>query len=131
MFNTHFDHRGAQARLESARLLLVSINRLAGDLPVVVTGDFNTPPDSEPIRLLTDPAEPGRLQDARGLSETGHYGPDGTFNGFQARETSDAPIDFIFVRGPWRVLKHATLSQTWGGRFSSDHFPVFARLLMP
>jgi endonuclease/exonuclease/phosphatase family metal-dependent hydrolase len=131
MFNTHFDHRGSQARLESSRLLFASINRLAGDVPVVVTGDFNTPPASEPIRLLTDPATPGRLVNARDLSETGHYGPDGTFNGFKAGETSDAPIDFIFVRGPWLVRQHATLSQTWAGRFSSDHFPVFARLVLP
>jgi endonuclease/exonuclease/phosphatase family metal-dependent hydrolase len=131
MFNTHFDHRGAQARLESARLLLASITRIAGEVPVVVTGDFNTPPGSDPIRLLTDSATPERLTDARGVSETGHYGPSGTFNGFKAAETSDEPIDFIFVRGPWRVLQHATLSQTWAGRFSSDHFPVFARLLLP
>jgi endonuclease/exonuclease/phosphatase family metal-dependent hydrolase len=37
------------------------------------------------------------------------------------------PIDYIFVNRPITVLMHATLSETWGGRFSSDHFPVFVR----
>jgi endonuclease/exonuclease/phosphatase family metal-dependent hydrolase len=34
------------------------------------------------------------------------------------------------VAGSIPVLQHATLSQTWGGLFSSDHFPVFARVLI-
>jgi len=29
-----------------------------------------------------------------------------------------------------KVFKHATLSESWQGRFSSDHFPVWARIVI-
>ena len=48
------------------------------------------------------------------------------FYGFASKERDNEPIDF-FYKGK-KVKQHATLSQTWGGRFSSDHFPVFAKL---
>ena len=62
LFNTHFDHLGEAARRESARLLLRKIAEIAGpDGPVLVTGDFNTTPDSEPYRILTAGRRPGGL----------------------------------------------------------------------
>jgi hypothetical protein len=45
-----------------------------------------------------------------------------------SKERDNEPIDFIFIKGKWKVLQHATLSQTGGGRFSSDHFPVLQSL---
>ncbi|HNP54167.1 MAG TPA: hypothetical protein PKK69_06105, partial [Ferruginibacter sp.] len=62
------------------------------------------------------------------ISATPHYGPTGTFNGFGAKEVNDNPIDYIFLKGRWVVLRHATLSQTWNGRFASDHFAVMTEL---
>jgi endonuclease/exonuclease/phosphatase family metal-dependent hydrolase len=41
VFNTHFDHEGDTARLNSAMLLKEKIAAIAGDQPVIVTGDFN------------------------------------------------------------------------------------------
>ncbi|HEX2536160.1 MAG TPA: endonuclease/exonuclease/phosphatase family protein [Chitinophagaceae bacterium] len=125
-FNTHFDHRGVQARTESARLLLKRIAALPKETPVVLTGDLNAEPSTEAVRLLTDAGAPVHLKDAKAESRLPHYGPTGTFNGFGPKENSDQPIDYILLRGPWTVRKHATLSQTWNGRFSSDHFPVLA-----
>ncbi|MCM5530108.1 endonuclease/exonuclease/phosphatase family protein [Parasegetibacter sp. NRK P23] len=125
-FNTHFDHKGQEARKESAKLLLRKVKELAGNYPTIITGDFNATPSDEPIRVLLE-AEPDlRFTDAKSISATPHYGPTGTFTGFGPKETSNDPIDYIFIRNNLKVLQHATLSQTWGGRFSSDHFPVFA-----
>lgn len=129
-FNTHFDHIGKVARRESASLLLKKIDSIAGKDPVVVTGDFNARPSDEPIQVILDQANPLKLTDTKGLSATGHYGPTGTFNGFQSKETDELPIDYIFIRGRWKVNSHATISQTWQGRFASDHFAVFATLLL-
>jgi endonuclease/exonuclease/phosphatase family metal-dependent hydrolase len=127
-FNTHFDHVGKVARRESARIIQRKVQELAGNTPAVITGDFNARPSDEPIQVILDPNEPLRLKDAKALSETGHYGPTGTFNAFRNKETNDEPIDYIFLRGNWKVKKHATISQTWGGRFASDHFAVMAVL---
>lgn len=129
-FNTHFDHIGQVARRESARLLLQKIKEIAGSTPAVITGDFNSQPADEPIRVIVDPASPLRLTDTKEISATPHYGPSGTFNAFQSKEIDDLPIDYIFTKGKWKVKKHATLSQTWEGRFASDHFAVLAVLAL-
>jgi len=128
VFNTHFDHIGKEARRESARLFRQKVKDIAGNSPVVITGDFNSKPSDDPIKILTDSTDKDKFIDTKALSLTPHYGPQGTFNAFTSKETDNEPIDFIFIKGKWKVLQHATLSQTWGGRFSSDHFPVFAKL---
>ena len=127
-FNTHFDHIGKIARRESAKLLLQKVKEIAGNSLCIITGDFNAMPDDEPIQLITDKANTGHLTDTKEISAEPHYGPTGTFNGFKSKEQSDQPIDYIFIKKKIQVLKHATLSQSWQGRFSSDHFPVYAVL---
>lgn len=127
-FNTHFDHMGKLARRESAKLLLKQVDSIAGNMKAVITGDFNATPDDEPIRIIADKNTKDHLTDSKEISLTGHYGPTGTFNGFGPKEQTGLPIDYIFLKGAWRVKKHATLSETWGGRFASDHFAVFAVL---
>jgi endonuclease/exonuclease/phosphatase family metal-dependent hydrolase len=127
-FNTHFDHIGKEARRRSAALLLQKVAVIAGKTPSIVTGDFNAMPADEPIQLLTAANDPLHLTDSKAVSITPHYGPTGTFNGFGSKEKDNEPIDYIFLKGRWRVKKHATLSQTWEGRFASDHFAVMAVL---
>ncbi len=127
-FNTHFDHIGKVARRESAKLLKQKVNEIAGNNPVIIMGDFNSKPADEPIRLLVDKDDTQKFTDTKVLSVTPHYGPTGTFNAFRSKETDDEPIDYIFVKGKWKVLQHASISQTWGGRFASDHFAVLAKM---
>lgn len=127
-FNTHFDHMGKIARKESARIILAKVKEIAGNTPAVITGDFNSEPADEPIQIIADKNNPLHLIDTKEISKAAHYGPSGTFNGFKSKERNDQPIDFIFVKGGWKVLKHATVSQTWQGRFASDHFSVLATL---
>ena len=127
-FNTHFDHMGQEARRQSAHLLLKQIAAIAGNLPVIVTGDFNATINDEPIQILVNPADSLHLTDSKEVSSTPHFGPGGSFNGFEQKERDDFPIDFIFVRNGVKVSKHATLSPTWKGRFASDHFAIFAKV---
>ncbi|MBK7098356.1 MAG: endonuclease/exonuclease/phosphatase family protein [Sphingobacteriales bacterium] len=127
-FNTHFDHIGKEARRQSAHLLLKKVKVMSGATPAIITGDFNAEPMDEPIVILKDPSNPLHLIDAMEISQMPHYGPTGTFNNFKRKEVNDYPIDYIFLKGNWKVKKHASISQTWGGRFASDHFAVFAVL---
>ncbi|HET6646226.1 MAG TPA: endonuclease/exonuclease/phosphatase family protein [Pyrinomonadaceae bacterium] len=132
-FNTHFDHRGVQAREESAKLLLKRISTIAGRLPVVVTGDFNFNESSIGYQILTgkilekEIGSQSSLGDARYLSRHGHHGPTSTFNEFKAL-IPDMKIDYVLVKGNVRVLQHGALSDTWDGRFPSDHLPVLAEI---
>ena len=52
-FNTHFDHRGEKARINSVDLLVKKVNLLNSEnLPVIITGDFNLTPDQAPIQKM-------------------------------------------------------------------------------
>lgn len=130
-FNTHFDHMGKIARRESAHMVLKTVKEIAGKLPAFFTGDFNATPDDEPIQVIMDKNNPLHLIDAKAVSVKPHYGPTGTFNAFKSKETSNQPIDYIFIKGNWQVKNHATISQTWEGRFASDHFAILALLHLP
>lgn len=123
LLNTHFDHVGTEARLESARLI---VDRIAGfELPTIVTGDFNTTPETGPYRLLT--SERGGLKDAFSVSQSPHHGPTSTWNGFEAVQPGRR-IDFVFVGDGMSVVRHGILSETVDGRFPSDHLPVLAEI---
>jgi endonuclease/exonuclease/phosphatase family metal-dependent hydrolase len=128
-FNTHFDHKGEQARTESAKLLLARIKDIAGDNPVVLSGDFNSVETSMPYQLLTDSVSTYHMTDAMFESKTPHHGPSGTFSDtFLLPGVDDYRIDFIFIRNNITVLKHAILSDSWDGRLPSDHLPVLAEI---
>lgn len=125
--NTHFDHRGERARLESARLLKRWIGDHAGSDPVVVTGDFNALPASAPIQELTGPGT-SVLRDALTAALEGHEGPASTWNGFRAIEPGQR-LDYIFANPALTVLTHEILADKLdNGRFPSDHLPVVAEL---
>ena len=133
VFNTHFDHRGVKAREKSAHLLLRKVYTMADDTPVIITGDFNCKPGSEPYEIMIgSPLQKSvkRFSDARHISKYGHHGPDGTFTGFDINAVPTEPIDFIFVSDDWNVLFHAILSDTFDGRFPSDHIPVLAEIII-
>ncbi len=125
-FNTHFDHRGEQARLESARLIVQRIAQRTEPLPAVLTGDFNCIPADPPYRALTE--EGSGLHDALSQSRQPHHGPLSTWSGFSFPGEPGRRIDYVFVTEGFTVQKHATLSESWSGRFPSDHLPVLAAL---
>ena len=125
VFNTHFDHRGVEARKESAALIQKKIDEMTYDnaLPAILTGDFNLTPDQEPILLIKK-----YLSDARDISQEPPYGPAGTFNGFKWDAPLNNRIDYIFVNDKVKVLKYAILTDSKDQRYPSDHLPVFAKV---
>jgi endonuclease/exonuclease/phosphatase family metal-dependent hydrolase len=130
--NTHFDHRGAEARLESGRLVVDKIHELAAAgvtrLPVILTGDFNCRPDSAPYAAITKAEDPSlRLLDAQLVSRTPHTGGDSTSNGFKAISPGNK-IDHIFVRDVSAVWSHRIEDPRVDGRFVSDHLPIVAEI---
>ncbi len=127
VFNTHFDHIGREARRKSASLLLQRIEEMNPQrYPVVLMGDFNAGPGTEPIQMLSR-----QLRDARSHSQEPAFGPEGTFNGFRFHEPVELRIDYIFTSADLRVRKYAVLSDSKNCRYPSDHLPVYALLLYP
>jgi endonuclease/exonuclease/phosphatase family metal-dependent hydrolase len=100
-------------------------------IPVMLMGDLNCRPDSEPIRFLRnngfgeDP-EKGRLYN--GYEKTNQDAP-GTFNGFGKAKGLHA-IDYIFVSYNITVLSMMVDKSHYGGGYPSDHYPVIADIIM-
>ncbi|MDP6600924.1 MAG: endonuclease/exonuclease/phosphatase family protein [Phycisphaerales bacterium] len=114
VFGTHFDHRGAEARLQSASLLLKTAAEVGTHLPTAIMGDLNATPASPPMVVF---AEAG-FQPA--VTETA-----GTFHRFSG-DLDGHRIDYILLNKAWSVDSAAILRPRSDGRPASDHDPVIA-----
>ncbi|MFD2540419.1 endonuclease/exonuclease/phosphatase family protein [Sphingobacterium chuzhouense] len=122
--NTHFDHIGVEARRESAKLILEKAKELAGDLPIILTGDFNVDETNEAYFTL---AKSGIVRDAHELAKM-VYEPNSSFNAWGKGLKPKQRIDHIFITKPFNVRKYGILTDTYMGKFPSDHFPVVSVL---
>jgi endonuclease/exonuclease/phosphatase family metal-dependent hydrolase len=127
-FNTHFDHRGSEARRRSALLLRERLEELGSSAAWIVTGDFNCAEDSPPYRALMGPASDGLVVvDSYRAVHRQRRNDEGTFNAFVGRRTGGR-IDWILHSSAFHTAS-ATIDRTQeGGRYPSDHFPVTAVL---
>lgn len=124
VFNVHYDHQGVVARRESSKLILQKINAIAGKQPVILTGDFNGGHQSEWYKLIQDSEQ---LEDSYTLAKDA-YANNGSFSGFRPFPQSKEIIDHIFISKPFKVLRYGVLTDTYHGKFPSDHFPILAEL---
>lgn len=122
VFNAHFDHQGAVARSKSATLIRNEIERLNADgIPVLLMGDFNALPESEPLAILA-----AGFDDSQRAASHVRLGPEGTFAGFRVGGDLTRRIDYILTSsGDWDVTRYAVLSHSQDAYYPSDHLPVF------
>ncbi|HEX4945621.1 MAG TPA: endonuclease/exonuclease/phosphatase family protein [Blastocatellia bacterium] len=123
-FNTHFDHRGVQARHEAAKLIRRRVAEAAKTCSVIVTGDFNAGDDSDPYRALFGDDSP--VVDAYRAVNPTRTPNEGTFSGFKVEATTGPRIDWIGASREWQVVKAMIDRTARDGRTPSDHFPVAA-----
>jgi len=129
-FNTHFDHRGEQARVEAARLLRRRLAEASKTARVLITGDFNAGDDTGPYTALFG-AEAGAVSpvvDTYRKIHPAKAANEGTFSSFKAATTNGPRIDWIGVGASWQVLDAGIDRTEREGRTPSDHFAVFAVL---
>ena len=124
VFNVHYDHQGVQARKESSKLILAKIRQIAGRQPAILTGDFNGGHTAEWYQAL---AESGVLKDSY-TAANDPYASSGSFNGFGSTVGSKEIIDHIFVTPQFQVKRYGILTDTYHGKYPSDHFPVLVNL---
>jgi endonuclease/exonuclease/phosphatase family metal-dependent hydrolase len=126
-FNTHFDHLGEMARLESANLLNDKVAEIAGKSPALVTGDFNFKFDSKGYKILIG-GRKNYLFDAQKISKIDDAGSNITFNDFGKSLEEGNKIDYIFIKNDVEVLKHQIITDKFEGRYPSDHMPVLVEV---
>ena len=122
-FNVHYDHQGVVARRESSKLILKKINEIAGTKPVLLTGDFNGGRDSEWYKTI---ASSEVLADVNGKVKF-PYANNSSSNGFRTPR-GQSVIDHIFMSKQFTATRWGILTDTYFGKFPSDHFPVLAEV---
>lgn len=124
LLNTHLPYRGEDedARLRGARAIARWLRALPNDVPMVLTGDFNTLPSSPSYAEFK-----GLLQDAW-IAAAQRTGPENTFHAFTGQPQKR--IDWILVRG-LRTDAMRTVDSHEDGRYPSDHFPLVVELGWP
>jgi endonuclease/exonuclease/phosphatase family metal-dependent hydrolase len=123
-FNAHYDHQGVQARRESSKLILQKIKEIAGSKPVIFTGDLNGSHSSEWYQTI---ATSKFLKDS--YKEVKYpYANNASFNAFGASKNRTDIIDHIFISNHFKVTRWGILTDTYHGKYPSDHFPVLAEV---
>ena len=146
-FNLHMDHVGKVARREAAKLVVSKIKEIAGDAPVVLTGDFNVDQNDEIYRIFT---QSGVLVDSYTVAEH-RFAENGTFNSFNTDLYTESRIDHIFLSPRFKVERYGVLTDAYWTpvaadeqkghnapqeisfksfvkRAPSDHYPVMAHI---
>lgn len=125
VFNTHFDHVGDTARIESAKLIIEKIKLLTSkqNYPVVFTGDLNAQPMGAPVQYISQ-----HLNNTRMVSAMPPYGPEATWNAFKFNEVPKGWIDYVFVSKSISVQKYAVITDSYDKKYPSDHFPVLVHI---
>ncbi len=109
-YNTHWDHESANARRESAVLLL----SMLPSTPWVLVGDFNAEPDSSELSALAP-------------CEAAWFCPKGsrigTFHNFNGGDDGEL-IDHLFVSRELKAMIIHVDQTVEGDIYPSDHYPV-------
>ena len=113
--NTHFDHTSNTAREKQARVFIEIVEQFKG-YPVVLTGDFNCTPGSDPYKVIT---AAGFLNSSDVATEK--YGS-ATFHSYGS---ASSIIDFCFITpGKMAAINYRVCDEKIDGDYVSDHHPV-------
>jgi endonuclease/exonuclease/phosphatase family metal-dependent hydrolase len=142
VLNTHLDHKSHKARLKSSELIMHKAASLRADgLPIIIAGDFNSPPQFSDPSLKT----PHHIFSKGGFLDT-HLAVGNednksvnTYHGFKGDQfpVDDyrviLRIDWILTRNgrlPIRPKGHKIVRDAELPLCPSDHYPVVADLVV-
>lgn len=130
--NAHFDHKGSEARHESARLMWRRHVSSKNSEAVIMTGDFNSGEDSDPYNALVKGAgqikkgdEP--LIDTYRVIHPERTEMEATFTRWVGHREGNR-IDWVLHSGTFTTLSASINYTNEEGQHPSDHYPVQAVL---
>ena len=127
VFNSHFDHRGHEAKDYSSVVLLNKVMEVAEGLPVILTGDFNTDENTPGYKRLI---ESGVVEDAMlalpaPKRENWEYFSMGNYRPKEKISRNKLHIDHVFYTpATSKVLSWKLILDDCDGVFGSDHLPI-------
>ena len=127
--NTHFDHRGREAREKGAEIIRDYVARQGVRIRTIITGDFNAAEGSRPYLALTQKRKDDSviLLDSYRLAYPEKKEGEGTFSAWNGKRSSGR-IDWVLHSRHFRTQKASIDRFNQSGRYPSDHYPVTAIL---
>ena len=122
--NTHFDHVSEEARVAGANIVTAYINEHFDGLPVVFTADMNTRESGEAYAVMAENLVNARYAAADSVGF-------GTFHACRPETHADHYIDYVLCSEDVQVQTYRTVTAGVDGRFVSDHFPIYADVVIP
>ncbi len=122
--NTHLDHVGEKARVNGAMLIKERLSRIANNLPMLITGDFNVTSSSPAYSTMLNRIF--ALQDAYKNAKK-RKGLKSSFNNWgKIADDKGNIIDFVFA-SPFLKAKKACLhdGNLGNGHYLSDHNALY------
>ena len=122
--NTHLDNSSTEAQNLGGELILNKAEELKlkyGEIPTVITGDFNQYPDGLAVQKLLQ----NGFASACDISENGKKMT--TYHGW-GEDLYDAPIDFIFTNNGFAIKDYKVHNEKVDNSYVSDHFMITAEL---
>ncbi len=122
--NSHFDHIGITARKNSVDLILDKAAEFS-DLPVVFTADLNVRQDSDNYKQFVNSKI---LRDTKfDTTDSMDYC---TYHDTKPAQHAKDIIDYVMVNQNFDTLSYRVVTEGIDGRFVSDHYPIYADIVV-
>jgi endonuclease/exonuclease/phosphatase family metal-dependent hydrolase len=118
--NTHFDF-DPDVQKRSAEVVIDRLDRRYASHAAILMGDFNADQNSPALKVLTS--------DRGGFRHAFEPPRQATFHGFSGNGLGE-PIDWILYRSGVRLRTARVITESYKGRFPSDHFALYAEFTL-
>ncbi len=124
-FNSHFDHRGEEAKRVAAGILVETVKMIAGDMPAVLTGDYNSTETSPAYSTIMNCGFLNNAKLAVKNPKNYLYYSQARYKSINTVSQKDVHIDHIFFTPDNSEMESWELViKTFGGYYGSDHLPI-------
>ena len=122
--NTHFDHVGISARKNSVEMIIDKAKTFT-DIPVVFTADMNVVQGSTNYNQFV---ESGILKDTKFIApDTMDYC---TYHDTKPTQHDGDVIDYVMINDKFDATVYKVVTEGIDGRYVSDHYPIYADLIL-
>ena len=122
--NSHFDHVGISARKNSVDMIIERAKQFT-DIPVVFTADMNVVEGSDNYnQFITSDY----------FDDTKYHAPDSmsycTYHDTKPQLHKGDVIDYVMINDGFEALTYKVVTEGIDGRFVSDHYPIYADIVI-
>lgn len=122
--NSHFDHIGVKARKNSVDMIINKAKQFT-DIPVVFTADMNVKEGSDNYNQFVT---------SDYFYDTKFLAPDSmsycTYHDTNPQRHADDIIDYVMINNEFEALSYKVVTEGIDGRFVSDHYPIYADIII-